>query len=55
MGKVLDGVWLPRAIEMRAGLSMANGSYQLEYDREFYDHRKAEVSARIRSIGGERQ
>jgi hypothetical protein len=55
MGKVLDGVWLPRAIVMRADLSMANGSFQFEYGREFYDHKKAEVSARIRSIGGERR
>jgi hypothetical protein len=53
MSKVLDGVWLPGAISMRAGLSLASGSYQFEYGREFYDHKKAEVSARIRSIGGE--
>jgi hypothetical protein len=50
MGKVLDGVWLPRAITMQAGFSLASGGYQFEYGREFYDHRKAEVSARIRSI-----
>jgi hypothetical protein len=55
MGKVLDGVWLPRSIEMRAGLSMANGGFQFEYEREFYDHKKAEVSARIRVVGGERR
>jgi len=55
MAKVLDGVWLPRTIEMKAGLSMANGSYEFAYDREFFDYRKAEVSARIRSIGGEKR
>jgi len=52
MGKVLDGVWLPRTMSMRAGFSLASGSYQADYGREFYDHKKAEVSARIRSIGG---
>jgi hypothetical protein len=55
MGKVLDGVWLPRSIEMRADLSMANGGFHFEYGREFYDHKKAEVSARIRIVGGERR
>jgi hypothetical protein len=50
---VLDGVWLPGEISMRAGLSLASGSYELVYGREFYDHKKAEVSARIRSIGRE--
>jgi hypothetical protein len=53
MGKVLDGVWLPRAITMQAGLSFASGSYQFQYGREFSDYKKAEVSARIRSIGGQ--
>jgi hypothetical protein len=54
MSKVLDGVWLPGAITMEAGLSLASGSYHFEYGRQFYDHKKAEVSARIRSIGGDR-
>ena len=53
MGKVLDGVWLPSDLSMRAGLSLASGSYQFTYGRQFHDHKKAEVSARIRSIGGE--
>jgi hypothetical protein len=52
MAKVMDGVWLPGLITMRAGVSFASGSYRFQYAREFYDHKKAEVSARIRSIGG---
>jgi hypothetical protein len=51
MARVFDGAWLPREMTMRAGLSFASGSYQFQYGREFYNHKKAEVSARIRSIG----
>ncbi|MBP7572045.1 MAG: hypothetical protein KBA95_18470 [Acidobacteria bacterium] len=49
MARVLDGVWLPSRISMSAGLSLANGGYRFEYGREFFDYRKAEVGARIRS------
>ena len=49
MARVLDGVWLPSRIAMSAGLSLANGGYRFEYGREFFDYRKAEVGARIRS------
>jgi len=38
-----------------SGAVDGNGSYEFAYDREFFDYRKAEVSARIRSIGGERR
>jgi hypothetical protein len=49
MARVLDGVWLPAQIEMRAGLSVASGGYSFQYGRRFSDYRKAETSARIRS------
>jgi hypothetical protein len=49
MARVLDGVWLPSRITMSAGLSLANGGYRVQYGREFFDYRKAEVGARIRS------
>jgi len=51
MAKVFDGAWLPREISMRAGLSFASGSYAFEYGRAFHDHKKAEVSAKIRMMG----
>ena len=55
MARVFENVWLPRQITMRAALSLASGTYRFEYTREFYDWKKAEVKARIRSIGpGER-
>lgn len=51
MGRVFDGTWLPKEISMRAGLTFASGSYAFEYGREFSNHRKAEISATIRSVG----
>ena len=49
MARVLDGVWLPSRITMRAGLSLASGGYGFQYGRDFSDYRRAEVGARIRS------
>lgn len=49
MARVLDGVWLPSRITMAAALSLASGGYRFAYGREFFDYRKAEVGARIRS------
>lgn len=51
MGRVLDGVWLPRDMEIHAGLTLASGAYVFKYRREFRDYKKAETSARIRSYG----
>lgn len=50
MARVLDGVWLPSEISMKAGLSFAHGPVTLEYGRRFSDYKKAEVGARIRSF-----
>jgi hypothetical protein len=50
MARVLDGVWLPAEIDMRAGLSVASGGYAFQYGRRFSDYRKAETSARIRTV-----
>jgi hypothetical protein len=50
MGRVLDGVWLPAAIDGRGGLNLASGGYRFEYARRFSNYRKAETGARIRSM-----
>jgi hypothetical protein len=50
MARVLDGVWLPASIDMRAALSLANGAYAFNYDRRFSSYRKAETGARIRNF-----
>jgi len=52
MARVLDGVWLPRQMSVRAGLTLASGSYGFQYGREFHDYKKAETAAKIRSIRG---
>jgi hypothetical protein len=49
MGRHFDNVWLPKALVFRAGATFASGSYRFSYEREFYDYRKGEVSARIRA------
>ena len=51
MGRYFDGVWLPKAIEMRGDLAVALGSFEVDYRREFLEYRKAETSARIRAYG----
>ena len=55
MGQFLDGVWLPRRIDMEGGLTLANGSFTFRYGRQFSNYRQAETSATIRSIGPVRQ
>ncbi len=48
MGQPFAGVWLPREITIRAGLTLANGSYDARYDRRFTQYRLAETSTTIR-------
>ena len=43
-----DGVWLPQGIGIHGTLALANGSYRVEYVREFFNYKQAEVAARIR-------
>ena len=50
MARVLDGVWLPAAIDARGGLSLASGGYQFEYARRFSSYKKAVTGARIRTM-----
>jgi hypothetical protein len=55
MAQAIDDVWLPREIAMQGSFTLATGTFRVRYDRRFSDHRKAEVSARVRSAGaGER-
>lgn len=48
MGQPFKGVWLPRAINIHAGMTLANGSYEAAYTREFSDYRQAEVTSTVR-------
>ncbi|MFB3852677.1 MAG: hypothetical protein ACE148_02500 [Vicinamibacterales bacterium] len=52
MTRVFDGVWLPKRLNMEAGITLASGSYRLSYGRDFSEYRRAETSARIRGYRG---
>ncbi len=47
MGQPFQGVWLPRNIAIHAGITLANGSYEAAYRRDFSRYRKADVSSRV--------
>jgi hypothetical protein len=48
MGQPFPGVWLPRNVNIHAGLTFALGSMELQYHREFSNYRKADVTSKIR-------
>ena len=48
MGQPFAGVWLPRAMHIRGGMTLANGSYEATYTRAFDEYREAEVKSRLR-------
>jgi hypothetical protein len=48
MGEPFRGVWLPRGISIRAGATLANGSYDVTYARDFSNYRQADVTTNIR-------
>jgi hypothetical protein len=50
MGQPFDGVWLPRVMSIHAGVTLASGSYEASYEREFSNYRQGDVKSRIKSI-----
>jgi hypothetical protein len=48
MGQPFPGVWLPKGIDIHAGLTAAVGSLEFKYDRQFSNYRKADVTSKIR-------
>ena len=48
MGQPFPGVWLPRAINIHAGLTLALGSFEARYDRAFTNYREGEVKTTIK-------
>ncbi len=48
MGQPVAGVWLPREIDIRAGVTLATGSFTAAYDRTFTNYREAEVHTVIK-------
>ena len=47
MGQPFPGVWLPRNLNIHAGVSIALGPMELSYKREFTNYRKADVSSKV--------
>ena len=41
-------VWLPRDIKIGAGITLALGSFEANYDRSFREYREADVKSKIR-------
>lgn len=48
MGEAFPDVWLPRALEMRFGVAMAVGQFDVQYGVEYHDYRRADVTSTIR-------
>lgn len=48
MATVLDGIWMPRSITMDGAVTLAAGSFRMDYRREFSDYRRGETSVTIR-------
>ena len=48
MGQPFPGVWLPRNMNIHAGLTLALGSFEASYGRTFSDYREAQVKTTIK-------
>jgi hypothetical protein len=48
MGQPFPGVWLPRGMNIHAGLTLAMGSFEAGYDRSFSNYREGEVKTIIK-------
>jgi Omp85 superfamily domain/Surface antigen variable number repeat len=47
MGQPFPGVWLPRGMNIHAGVTLAMGSFEATYDRAFTNYRVGEVKTKI--------
>jgi hypothetical protein len=48
MGQPFPDVWLPHSMSIHAGFTVALGSMELQYHREFSNYRKADVSSKVK-------
>ena len=48
MGQPFPGIWLPHNMNIHAGFTVALGSMELQYRREFSNYRKADVSSKVK-------
>ena len=54
MGQPFPGIWLPRGIEIGAGITLAVGSFEAGYQRRFDQYREAATSYKIRIPKGDK-
>jgi hypothetical protein len=47
MGQPFEGVWLPRNLAVHGEVTLANGSFEISYGREFSKYRQADVTTKI--------
>jgi hypothetical protein len=50
MGQPIKGVWLPREISGHGQVTLATGSYEIKYGRQFFDYQQGEVRTKIRGF-----
>jgi hypothetical protein len=50
MSQPIPGIWLPREISASGRITLANGTYELRYGRDFRDYQQGEVKTRIRGF-----
>ena len=48
MGQPFPGVWLPREMNIHAGVTLATGPLEAAYARKFSDYKQADVATKIR-------
>jgi hypothetical protein len=48
MGQPFAGVWLPRVMNIHAGVTLATGSFEATYDRSFSNYREGDVKTIIK-------
>ena len=50
MSQPIPGIWLPREIAGSGRLTLATGTYELRYGREFFNYQQGEVKTKIRGF-----
>lgn len=51
MAQPFPGIWMPKDMDMRFAVTLANGTYEMRYGLSFYDFRLGDVKSRIRFDG----
>jgi hypothetical protein len=51
MGQPFPDIWLPREMLFEGEVTLAAGTFEARYAREYYDYRQGETRARIRHYG----